>query len=61
MYQALFKIRSKARTLNGINKAIERDTGISHFYENPDRLESALICGFLELSKNYITIYGDVG
>lgn len=61
MYQVLFRVKTKARTFNGINRAIERETGVKKYYSSAFEMCSAEAHDFLVLHKNYLEIWGDIG
>lgn len=60
MWSILYNIKSKARTVSGINAAIEKETGDSEpFFIDQKDLDSAIKEGFIEFTKSRIIVYQD--
>ena len=61
MYQVLFRVKSNARTLNGINRAIERETGERNYFLSDEELQRNIRDCFLCFYRDYFEILGDIG
>ena len=60
MFKPYLTIKSKARTLNGINKAIAKETGNSEpWFENENELNNSVKEGFFEFTRTGFVIYVD--
>ena len=59
-YKVMCKINSEARTVAGINSAIERETGIKDYLEDKDNLDKAIKEGWLKLTATQIVVYEEI-
>jgi ABC-type sulfate transport system substrate-binding protein len=60
MFKLMAKINSKAKTLKGINTAIEKEFGDQNLcYENEAALSKAEKEGFIKVNANSIEIWED--
>lgn len=59
MYKKMFEIKTTARTIKGINKAIEKDTDIKNWFEDEEEFEQSIKEGFTEVEKYKISLYAD--
>ena len=59
MYNVLYVLKSKARTVNGINRAIEKATGEMGLFETQQEIEDSARQGFIEFTPTKIIMYVD--